>query len=77
MGILHELRGGAYLIRVADPTVKDEFEVARWATLLEGAERAWLNGKPKVSKAVQVSVAEGLKHCKVCAAIFLMMSSCV
>ena len=37
LGILHELLGCAYLLRVADPAVTYAFEVAHWATLQEAA----------------------------------------
>jgi hypothetical protein len=63
VGILQDLRGGPFLIK--SDAAPDEYEVAHWATLLEGAERAWRADKSKVNKAVQMSVVEGLRHCKI------------
>jgi hypothetical protein len=65
VGILQELRGGPFLIKVADSSINDEYEVAHWATLLEGAQRAWQADTAKSNKAVQMSVVAGLQHCKV------------
>ena len=40
------------------------YGVVHWATLLEGAERAWRADRHKTNKAVQMSVLGGLSHCK-------------
>ena len=65
VGILQDLRGGPFLVKAPDASVNDEYEVVHWATLLEGAERAWRADKHKTNKAVQMSMLEGLNHCKI------------
>ena len=71
VGIL-DLRTGPWFIErtkdqqkicnVFPPHVK--FLLMHWGTLLSGAERAYKKDTKKVNKAVQVSVKNGVKHCK-------------
>ena len=64
VGILGGIRSGPWLIPLQLGS-RIVYSVLHWATLLEGAERAYTNDPLKSNKALQLSVQEGLGDCKV------------
>ena len=65
VGIIRDVRGGAWLVQDEAPSVHDRFSTLHWATLVEGAERAWMNDTLKQNQCVQATVASGLTRTKV------------
>ncbi len=43
IGIIKDARGGPWLVASPDKSVKDRYYAVHWATLIQGAERAYIN----------------------------------
>ena len=65
VGIVQDVRGGAWLQQDADLGVHDRFTALHWATLIEGAERAYRDDPDNKNRCVQMSIVAGLSRCKV------------
>ena len=58
---LVQVSGGAFLIEGDEP---NQWLALHWAGRIRGLERAWENDTRRQNKCVQVSVSNGLPHCK-------------
>ena len=65
VGIIRDIRGGPWLVQDPDPRVHDRFLALHWATLIQGAERAFAADAGKTNRCVQTSVDQGLSRCKI------------
>ena len=70
VGVLQDLRGGAFLHQIDNPSgsggaASEDYGVLHFATLCEGVEAAALADPEKRNKCVQMSIANGLKGVKI------------
>ena len=67
IGIVQNLRCGAWLFPIGDNVVgpRTEYAAMHWASLTEGAERAWKKDEKKTNLTVQASISIGLKRCTI------------
>ena len=52
-GVIRDVRGGPWLMQSDDPSNQDRYTALRWATLIEGAERAWRADQGRQNKCAQ------------------------
>ena len=72
IGVIQDVRGGAWLQQAADVNSRKYLSL-HWATLLQGAERAYKADPQRKNSNVQTSVAQGLRRAK---AIFIVLVVC-